>query len=165
MGRSGYIDDWDPEMNLYRGAVEQALYGNRGQAFLRELIAALDAMPVKELIQGDLVQTDEQGKPCYCALGAVYAARGTSLEGIASVDVYDWETLASELNIAESMAREIMWWNDEGGAFILKGGENTDANRWKRMRDWAEGQLADAKRYHDRIAARRSRAALALVKP
>jgi hypothetical protein len=47
MSRSGYSDDhseWD--LIRWRGAVASAIRGKRGQAFLRELLVALDAMPV-----------------------------------------------------------------------------------------------------------------------
>lgn len=58
MSRSGYSDDDDDDggsrLNLWRGAVERAIKGKRGQAFLRELGAALDAMPDKRLTTGEL---------------------------------------------------------------------------------------------------------------
>jgi hypothetical protein len=55
MSRSGYIDDdWEEYqlLNLYRGNVWRATVGKRGQALLREMAAALDAMPVRELVAG-----------------------------------------------------------------------------------------------------------------
>ena len=36
MSRSGYSDDCET-MGLWRGAVERAIYGKRGQTFLREM--------------------------------------------------------------------------------------------------------------------------------
>ncbi len=51
MSRSGYSDDLDQgDLNRWRGAVASAIRGKRGQSFLRELLASLDAMPRKELI-------------------------------------------------------------------------------------------------------------------
>jgi hypothetical protein len=45
MSRSGYSDDCSGrELVLWRGAVASALRGRRGQAFLRELVDALDAV-------------------------------------------------------------------------------------------------------------------------
>ena len=46
MSRSGYGDDigqWD--LIRWRGAVQSAMCGKRGQAFLKEMLAALDALP------------------------------------------------------------------------------------------------------------------------
>lgn len=44
MSRSGYNDDCDGwALIRWRGAVNSAINGKRGQAFLRELVAALDA--------------------------------------------------------------------------------------------------------------------------
>ena len=76
MSRSGYsecVDQWD--LIRWRGAVNSAIHGKRGQAFLVELLAALDAMPVKELISEELI--DEEGQ--VCALGAIGVARGLDM--------------------------------------------------------------------------------------
>jgi hypothetical protein len=58
MSRSGYIDDYDDDngaVAMYRGQVASAMRGRRGQAFLRDLLSALDEMPEKRLIAGHLV--------------------------------------------------------------------------------------------------------------
>ena len=55
MSRSGYhdgIDQWD--LIRWRGAVASAIRGKRGQAFLREMLDALDALPEPKLIAHDL---------------------------------------------------------------------------------------------------------------
>ena len=60
MSRSGYSEDCDGwALVRWRGAVKSAIRGQRGQAFLRELLAALDAIPDKRLIAEELV--DAQG--------------------------------------------------------------------------------------------------------
>ncbi len=109
MSRSGYCDDFgddDPlELGRYRAQVASAIRGKRGQALLRELLAALDAMPAKELVAGEL-EADGQ----FCALGVVGQARGLNL---ATIDTYDAESLGPKFNIAEQLAREIMWVNDD----------------------------------------------------
>ena len=61
MSRSGYTEDCD-NLTLYRQTVANALRGRRGQAFLRELLEALDALEVKELITG--VLKDDSGGIC-----------------------------------------------------------------------------------------------------
>lgn len=82
MSRSGYTDDgldsW--QVIRWRGAVASAIRGRRGQALLTELLAALDAMPVKELIKEQLV---EDG--AVCALGALGRARGVDMSAIGAV--------------------------------------------------------------------------------
>jgi hypothetical protein len=74
MSRSGYQDYTDQwEVIRWRGAVRSAIRGKRGQAFLREMLAALDALPDKRLIRNELEVNGE-----YCALGAVGPAAGHS---------------------------------------------------------------------------------------
>src|SRR6185295_11408998 len=78
LSRSGYSDDgerWD--LIRYRGAVASAIRGARGQTFLKEILAALDAMPEKKLIANEL---EEDGQ--VCALGALGKARGLDMAGI-----------------------------------------------------------------------------------
>lgn len=59
MSRSGYIDELDQwDLIRYRGQVASAIRGKRGQAFLRDLLAALDAMPEKRLIAGTFERDD-----------------------------------------------------------------------------------------------------------
>lgn len=129
MSRSGYSDDGDCEnLNLYRGAVDRAIRGKRGQTFLREMAAALDAMPVKELITDELVDADKR----VCAIGSVALARGMDAS---SVDPQDPDQVARRFGIARSMACEIEYENDEYGA------PETPAERWKRMREWVDEQL------------------------
>lgn len=108
MSRSGYIDEGDNDWRwvMWRGAVNSAIRGKRGQAFLRELIAALDAMPEKRLAAESLVTTDGE----YCALGVVGAARGIDLE---SLDPDDWEQVAKAFGLADAMVREIVYENDD----------------------------------------------------
>lgn len=83
MSRSGYSDDCDgAELALWRGAVESAIRGRRGQAFLREMLEALDALPARRLISGEFVD----GRGEHCALGAVALKRGLAAQGI---DLYE----------------------------------------------------------------------------
>jgi hypothetical protein len=104
MSRSGYSDDCDG-LALWRYAVGKAIDGKRGQAFLRETLAALDALPAKRLISGTLICDGE----C-CALGAVALKRGTDVTDVDSEDCY---ALSDTFGIAGAMAAEIMYVNDE----------------------------------------------------
>ena len=68
MSRSGYTDDYDGwDLIRWRGAVHSAIRGRRGQAALREIIAALDALPEKWLAANSLETADGD----YCTLGAL----------------------------------------------------------------------------------------------
>lgn len=135
MSRSGYTDDCE-HLELYRATVERALHGKRGQAFLLEMAAALDAMPIKELIAGELI--NEHGK-C-CAIGAVCKAR--SLD-VSRVVYYDPDAVADVIGVAPAMAAEIAYENDEGDEPFWRVGLRPEepAERWLRMRTWVTQNL------------------------
>ena len=136
MSRSGYIDDHDDILSLgrWRGQVASAFRGKRGQSFLKEALNALDALPQKELIADSL--SHEGG---YCMLGAVGRARGLDMSGI--VDAHHSDAVANAFNIAEPMACEIMWMNDEQGWRFSDKRSETPAERWQRMRDWIASKI------------------------
>ena len=160
MSRSGYCDDYgddDPlALGRYRAQVNSAIRGKRGQALLRELLAALDAMPVKELVAGEL-EADGQ----FCALGVVGQARGLNL---ASIDTYDVESMAPKFNIAEQLAREIMYVNDDHvsewrwewveicgpmrrwESHVRQervANENANFQRWQQVREWVAKHIKE----------------------
>lgn len=162
MSRSGYHDDCDDPLahGRWRSAVRRAMQGKRGQAFLCEALAALDAMPDKrlvrehlefdgwqppwraeEIIVGGDVLTDRNGVPCpmgsVCLLGAVGKARGLDMS---KLDPEDMESVAPTFGIADAMAREIVYWNDDCGPR-----DETPEQRWVRMRKWVEDQIAKPK--------------------
>lgn len=139
MSRSGYSDDGDYNntIGLYRHAVDRAIAGKRGQAFMRELAAALDAMPVKELIAEELAEAGH-----VCAIGAVGLARGIDMSAL---DPEDPEGVGVTFGISETMAREIVFVNDENGPW-----RETPANRWKRMRAWVDAQVRSPSEGDDR---------------
>src|ERR1700675_4829762 len=99
MSRSGYTDEMDDQWALicWRGAVASAIRGKRGQAFLREMLTALDAMPEKQLIYEELeIQKSMSHWGIHdtgevCALGSVGKARGIDMS---ELDPYDRETVA-----------------------------------------------------------------------
>lgn len=163
MSRSGYSDDYgddDPlALGRYRAQVASAIRGKRGQALLRELLAALDAMPDPKLVAGEL-EADGQ----FCALGVVGQARGLDL---ANIDTYDIESLGGKFNIADQLAREIMFVNDEytsdtkqveveiygpvrfgypefgqHRAWAVVPNEHAGLERWREVRAWVEKHIA-----------------------
>lgn len=134
MSRSGYSEDNDDTWAhiRWRGAVNSALRGAKGQAFLKELDAALDALPEKKLVASDL-----EVNGCFCALGAVGKARGIDLS---KIDTYDHEALSKTFGIAPAMAQEIMWVNDDLDGWGLTGGEY-DFKRWQEVKQWVKEHL------------------------
>ena len=159
MSRHGYVDyDGDDPLaeGRWRGALLAALRGKRGQAFLRELIEALDAMPEKALAAHSFVKGGE-----VCALGSVALKRGIDVsefepgEGADEWDdQIDHDALAAKFNVASCLARQIMYENDDGDQWhwedtgaVCQGvpygstrkyrTHDTPEERWQRMRAWA----------------------------
>lgn len=145
MSRSHYSDDADDflEMGRWRGRVASATRGKRGQAFFRDLVKALDAMPEKRLIEGALVITTDtpRREDIYregevCAFGAVAIARGMTKEAMQAVDVEDHDAMSALFGIAAPLCAEVMYMNDEAFNYAT-----TPEERWVAMRDWAAEQI------------------------
>lgn len=173
MSRSGYIYDGDCDDALAIGravaAVNSAIRGRRGQALLRELLEALDAMEDKRLYPGSFATADGE----YCALGVLGAKRGTKMDDLGNDDEgCDPSYVGHRFGIAAALAAEIMYWNDEYSADIDKWVEveicgpvrpwypdygrhtrsvlvsnpNHAEERWQAMRKWVADQIkADEK--------------------
>ncbi len=143
MSRSGYgcgLDNWD--LIRWRGAVASAIRGKRGQAFLREMLEALDALPEPKLITSELeVRPEELGyqlrESGVCAIGAVGKARGVDM-GPEVIDATDPEDVASAFGIAHAMAAEIEWVNDDVGAQA-----ETSEERFTRVRAWVVEKIKE----------------------
>lgn len=159
MSRSGYTDDNEDQWALicWRGAVKSSIRGKRGQAALKDLAAAMDAMPEKRLAAESLVTEDGE----FCTLGVLGQARGIDMNAI---DPDDWDAVAVKFNLAPAMVREIVYENDEvldkydWADVEIYGpirpyesrrrlvrvdipGETLSAQRWYRMRQWVESNL------------------------
>lgn len=130
MSRSGYSEDCE-NLALWRGAVDRAIRGKRGQAFLREMAAALDAMPVKELIAGEIVRSDNN----VCAIGSVALARKLD---VSNLDIYNYDDVGNAFGIAPALAAEIAFLNDDDFRW---NNTETPATRWQRMRAWVDAHL------------------------
>ena len=137
MSRSGYSDDCE-YLELYRNAVDRAIKGKRGQAFLKEMAAALDAMPVKRLIAAELIAEDGE----VCAIGSVCKARGVD---VSKIDPFDPDGVADMVGIARALAAEIEYINDDGEELYGKIGE-TPEQRWVRVRLWVDEQVKGVSR-------------------
>lgn len=128
MSRSDYTEDWDDQWALirWRGAVKSAIRGKRGQAFLGEMLAALDALPEPKLVASELEANGQ-----VCAIGAVGKQRGIDMS---KLDPEDYERVAWTFGISDALAREIAYENDE-----LSWG--TDEQRFARMRSWVANRI------------------------
>lgn len=129
MSRSGYSEDCDDTLayGRWRAQVANVVRGKNGQAFLSELLNALDEMPEKKLIRNELKKDGEM-----CALGALGVKRGMNME---SLDPEDYEIVACEFGIKEQLIQEIVFMNDEHND------RSTPEERWISMRTWVSGLL------------------------
>lgn len=129
MSRSGYSDDLDPlDLGRWRGQVTSATRGKRGQAFFKDLLAALEAMPNKRLVQHEL----QTGTGEVCALGALGRARDLDMS---KIDPSEPEEVSLHFGIAKPLACEVVYMNDEHYS------TKDDEVRWVHMRNWVKNQI------------------------
>lgn len=170
MSRSGYTDDDsgnDPlALGRWRQAVKRAIEGKRGQALIRELGVALDAMPDRRLYSGNFATADGE----FCTLGALGMKRGTKMDDLGDEGDCDPDQVGQRFGIAPAMAAEIMYLNDEYAAdewkwidveicgpirpYYPEWGRHTKSvcihntqaaqERWDYMRKWVQENLKDA---------------------
>lgn len=141
---------------LYRGRVASATRGRRGQRFFRELLAALEAMPVKELQaatfdEGPITGGDVVVDGGVCALGALARAKSIDITDADPDDDQVAEELAVKFDIADCLSREVIWANDEWDSGYRRvrdyTGEylgfrrDTPAERWHRMHEWVAKKI------------------------
>lgn len=131
MSRSGYSDDIDNwQMIKWRGQVASSIRGKRGQHFLKDLLIALDEMPIKELIDGELECEDGS----VCAIGSLGKKRGIDMK---ELDPEEPEDVAKVFNISRQLAAEVVYENDEYSY------SETPEDRWKRMRAWVASKIIE----------------------
>ena len=144
MSRSGYsydLDQWT--LIRWRGAVASAIRGKRGQSLLRELEAALVALPGKRLIDNEFANSEKQQ---VCALGAVAVKRRLD-KGVALADALKdveekypedsaAEVASEEMNVADALVKEITSINDD-----YYYGTSTPEERYHRVLTWVREQI------------------------
>jgi hypothetical protein len=130
MTRHGYCDEIEDQLEYgrWRAQVLSAIRGKRGQAFLRELAAAMDAMPEKVLIAEELINAEGD---C-CTIGVVCRARGLD---VSAVDVDCPDQVGDLVGIAKQLAAEIEYENDDWCRGM------SPADRWQHMRKWVDSHL------------------------
>lgn len=135
MSRSGFNEGYDDDDQwraaLYQGQIASATRGKRGQALLRDILIGMNGMIVKRLIANELEEADG----AVCAIGAAGRLRGVDMS---KIDPDDADTVAAEFNVADCLAREIVWINDDLGPR----GE-TPEQRFIRMRRWLRREIKD----------------------
>jgi hypothetical protein len=129
--RINYSDDEDypGQFDLWQANCERSLRGKNGQQELRELKAALLALPSKELI-GDLLEDEDGG---VCAVGAYAKHKGIDLSK------FDPEDATDEVGIAGGMPALVAWkvveMND------LQFDRESPAERYQKMLAWIDSKL------------------------
>lgn len=134
MSRSGYCEDGEsdnPVCLLWPSIIRRAVNGKRGQAFLKEMLAALDAMPEKKLIEAEL-HDPQTGS--VCAIGSVGLKRGVDMS---KLDPEDALGIAKAFGIAPTLVREIEYINDDDFTW----GDVSPEARWERVRKWVASQI------------------------
>jgi hypothetical protein len=127
----------------YRGALRNAIKGKRGQAFLKELLEAIEALPEKKLAVGAF--RDRDG--CASALGALALKRGHSPDELAGFHYMTPDQLARFFGIQPVLIRHIVHMHDVEIPFIcayrhnnitleIEDDEETRAEAWRDMHNW-----------------------------
>lgn len=129
--RIGYSEeeDFSGQFDLWQANCRRSLRGKRGQQELRELHAALLALPEKRLIHGSL--EDEEGG--VCAIGAYGKRKGLDLSK------FDVDCDTDEVGIAGGMPRLVAWKVVEMNDIELD--RLTPEKRYEKMLAWVESKL------------------------
>lgn len=125
-------EDWPGQFELWQANCERSLRGKQGQEELRELHAALLALPEKRLIVGSLVD-DEGG---VCAIGAYGQRKGLDLSK------FDPESDTDEVGIEGGMPKLVAWKVVEMNDIQLD--RETPEQRYAAMLAWVESKLRAA---------------------
>lgn len=168
MSRHGYSDDYSNEWHdiaangRWKASLNRAIKGKRGQAFLRAFIDQLESMPLDKRELGADSITEPSG--AMCSLGVMLHANGKPapspesesylgpFEGWEEWETREWWTenagpaIAEDLNIAKSMAEEIMYVNDEWFNPPRDCPRQRERRlRWAYMLRWAKSKLVAGK--------------------
>jgi hypothetical protein len=144
MSRLYYSDnDYDQEIGVARGRRLSAIRSQRGQRFLRDLVAALDALPTPELHSGAL---EDSKTGCCCAFGAV-----RRLRGVESVKLWFHpededitpDSLAEPFDVSPTLAWAVVQANED---MHEDNSEQGRRRRWAEVRDWAVRHLLPDKK-------------------
>lgn len=149
MSETRYFDGGDCEpmpYELWQHNLEAALGGKRGQQALRDLKAALLALPERKLIRGALCQVNPNGPPAFCAVGAyVYRKRVLAgeqpeavIQDLLNHDPSDTDTATAgkRAGLVWTLAWELGFMNDDRFA------DRTDEQRFEEFMEWIDLMIA-----------------------
>lgn len=146
-------EEWPGQFGLWDANCRRSIKGRKGQAALRELEAALLALPEKRLIADKL--EDDEGR--VCAIGALAKAKGVTPK--ADPD-YEMEEVGVELGMPRMVAWKVVAENDvtldkvwnvaegplapndypyQGGLLLIR--DVTPEERYEKMLAWVQEQL------------------------
>ena len=138
-------EDFNNQVAFWEANLERSLKGHKGQAALRELEAALLALPIKRLIANEL--ENEQGE--VCAVGALAKFKGKENPMLGdsfgdfdelSVNEDDIERvtvqLAQDLGLPRMVAQAVVYENDDDWPAFM-----TPEQRYNKILRWVRSQL------------------------
>lgn len=134
--RIGYSEDEDypGQFELWQANCRRSLRGKQGQKELRELRAALLALPEKKLLRGELY--DDHGG--VCAIGAYAKHKGLKLSAFPADEDTD------RVGVQGGMPPLVAWKVVEVNDMILER-RLTPEERYTRMLAWVEGKIGQSK--------------------
>lgn len=142
-----YDEDFANQAALYNANTERCLKGKRGQAFLKEMEAALLTLPQKKLINGAVCQEGQ-----VCAIGALALKRKRDAGDSIAAALYwlekeapdEWQESDATADYAEEhldvlrrLAFRMAWVND-----LKEPEEETPEQRYERVLKWVRSKIA-----------------------
>ena len=132
-------DLWMLDYGRWTRNMKVAPGSKNGQRYLRELKAALEAMPLRRLLRGELAGYAPGNEELVCALGAFAMYKGTSFNDL---DAYQGADGSIELAQAHGMTQTLAYmvgiendrtrWDVAARSLRPESPEQT----WQRMYDW-----------------------------
>jgi len=123
---------------------QRSLQGRKGQAALRELEAALLALPEKRLIAEHL----EDANGDVCTIGALARFKGKITDEIKELGEYEMETVGERLGIPRMVAWKIVEITDIQlpGNFHHYNSPVSPEYRYEKVLAWVQSQLSNSAR-------------------
>lgn len=147
MSRFNYTDEEDRpgQFALWQANCTRSLRGKAGQEALKDLEAALLALPSKRLIADSLI--DEEGE--VCAVGALALHKKVAIKHDSDADLDTEGFAADELGVPRLVAWTIVMMNDEEFDSRWTKGKMipyTPEERYEAMLNWVRLKLAEGSR-------------------
>lgn len=139
MSRIGYAEDetFPGQFSLWQANCGRSLQSQKGQGSLRELEAALLALPTKRLVANEFDNGTD-----VCAIGALARFKGLKPEGDTE---YEMEEVGVQCGMPRLVAWKVVEVNDFSDLYSFSGPKLTPERRYDLVLDWVRRQLAKAK--------------------